>query len=190
MWVVTTPLGYILQFDFDTYQGVRGRQTEYTGLGMGGSVVIDLISELQEETGSSYHLTFDNIFTSYNLVDCLMSKEIACTGTLRSNWLGDAPLKAVKEMEKLKRGFFDFVTDTKNGMVVVRWNNNSVVNTFSNKVEVHPVQSAKGWSRSDAKRIDIGQPFLIKHYSKTMGGVDRMAQNVDRYRTTIRSKKC
>ena len=41
-------------------------------------------------------------------------------------------------------------------MVVVRWNDNSVVNTVSNKVGVHPLQSAKIWSRSDTKRIDIG----------------------------------
>ena len=62
MWVLTTPLGYNLQFE--AYQGARGRQTEYPGLGMEGSVVIDPISELQEEVGSLYHLTFDNLFTS------------------------------------------------------------------------------------------------------------------------------
>ena len=73
---------------------------------MRGSVVIDLISKLQEETGNSYHLTFDNLFTSYNLVDYLTSNGIARIGTLRSDRLGDAPLKSVKEMEKLKRGFF------------------------------------------------------------------------------------
>ena len=104
MWVLTTPLGYVLQFE--AYQGARGRQTEYPGLGMGGSVVIDLISELQEEIGSSYHLTFDNLFTSNNLVDCLTSKGIARIGTLRSSRLSDAPLKSVKEMETLKRGCF------------------------------------------------------------------------------------
>ena len=87
---------------------------------MVGSMVIDMISELQEEIGSSYHLTFDNLFTSYNLVDCLTSNGIACTGTLRSNQPGDAPLKSVKDMEKLKKGSFDFATDTKNGIVVVR----------------------------------------------------------------------
>ena len=119
MWVLTTPLGYVLQFE--AYQGARGRQTEHPELGMGGSVVIDLISELQEEIGSSYRLTFDNLFTSYNLVDCLTSKGIARIGTLRSNRLGDAPLKSVKVVETLKRGFFFyFATDTKNGMVVMR----------------------------------------------------------------------
>ena len=173
MWVPTTPLGYVLQFE--AYQNTRGRQTEYPGLGMGGSA---------EEIGSSHRLTFENLFTSCNFVDCLTSKGIVCTGTLRSNRHGGVPLKSVKEMEKLKRGSFDFATDTKNGMVVVRWNDNSVVNTVSHNVRMHPLQS-----KSDAKRIDTGQPFLIKHYNKTMGGVDRMAQYVDKYHTTILSKK-
>ena len=104
MWVLTTPLGYVLQFE--AYQGAHGRQTQYPGLGVGGSVVIDLISELQEEIGRSYHLTFDNLFTSYSLVDCLTSKGIAHVGNHRSSRLGDAPLKSVKEMEMLKRGYF------------------------------------------------------------------------------------
>ena len=102
MWVLTTPLGYVLQFE--VYQGAHGRQTEYLGLGVGGSVVIDMISEFQEEIGSSYHLRFDNLFTSYNLVDCLTLKGIARIGTLRSSRLGDTPLKSVKEMETPKRG--------------------------------------------------------------------------------------
>ena len=39
----------------------------------------------------------------------------------------------------------------------------------------------KGWI--------YGHPFVIKH-CKTMGGVDRIHQNVDRYSTDIRSQKC
>jgi DNA excision repair protein ERCC-6 len=87
MWVLTTPLGYVLQLD--PYQGARGRQVAYPGLGMGGSVVVDLISELQADAGDSFHLTFDNLFTSLLLVDCLTKKKIGCTGTIRANRIGD-----------------------------------------------------------------------------------------------------
>ena len=52
MWVLATPLGYVLQFE--PYQGARGRQTEYPGLGMGGSVVVDLLAELHLVEGSSF----------------------------------------------------------------------------------------------------------------------------------------
>ena len=75
MWVLTTSLGYVLQFE--AYQGTRGRQNTQDlvwgggggGGGGGGSVVIDPLSELQDDIGSSYHLTFDNLITLYNLVD-------------------------------------------------------------------------------------------------------------------------
>ena len=46
MWVLTTQIGYVMQFE--PYQGAKGRKALVPGLGMGGSVVIDLISELQE----------------------------------------------------------------------------------------------------------------------------------------------
>ena len=72
MWALTTPLGYLSQIE--PYQGARGRQVEAPCLGMGGSVVVDLISELQQEEGRFFHLTFHNLFTSLKPADCL-SKE-------------------------------------------------------------------------------------------------------------------
>ena len=59
MWLLTTSLGYVLQFE--PHQSARRRKTEYPGLGMGESVVIDLIAELQEQKGCSFHLIFDNL---------------------------------------------------------------------------------------------------------------------------------
>ena len=44
-------------------------------LGKGGSVVVDLISELQQEECRSFHLTFDNLFTNFKPVDCLSKKK-------------------------------------------------------------------------------------------------------------------
>ena len=163
VWVLATPLGYVVQFD--PYQGARGRQTEYPGLGMGGSVVLDLVSELQEENESSFHLTFDNLFTSLPLIDCLTKKNIGCTGTLRSNRTANCPIMPVCDMKKKTRGTFDYATDMKSGITVVCWNDNNVVNAASNMVGVHPVQSARRWSRSERSQVNIGQPNMITHYN-------------------------
>ena len=84
--------------------------------GWGGSVVIDLVAALQEEEGRSYHLTFDNLFTSLKLVDVLTEKNIACTGTIRANRLGDCPVREVTEMKKTARGSYDHATDTTSGL--------------------------------------------------------------------------
>ena len=155
----------------------------------GGSVVIDLIAALQEEEGRSYHLTFDNLFTSLKLVDVLTEKNIACTGTIRANRLGDCPVHEVTEMKKTARGSYDHATDTTSGLTVVRWNDNNIVNVVSNKVGVHPLQTAKRWSRTESKQVTIPQPFMIRYYNSTMGGVDRTDQNIGKYRTVIRCKK-
>ena len=186
MWALTTPLGYLLQFE--PYQGARGRQAADTShLGMGGAVVMDLLVELNKD--NAYHLTFDNLFTSLRLVDELSKLGIACTGTIRSNRVEDCPLKPVKEMSKTERGTYNKAYDANNGLVVVRWNDNNIVNVVSNVHGVEPVQTASRWSRKEGRRIRIQQPNLIRMYNQTMGGVDRMDQNVGKYRISIRSKK-
>ncbi|XP_053389577.1 piggyBac transposable element-derived protein 3-like [Mercenaria mercenaria] len=186
MWALTTPLGYLLQFE--PYQGARGRQAADTNrLGMGGAVVMDLLVELNKD--NAYHLTFDNLFTSLRLVDELSKLGIACTGTVRSNRVEDCPLRSVKEMAKTERGTYDKAYDANNGLIVIRWNDNNIVNVVSNVYGVEPVQTASRWSRAERRRIRIKQPDAIRQYNQTMGGVDRMDQNVGKYRISIRSKK-
>ena len=71
------------------------------------------------------------------------------------------------------------------------WNDNSVVTVISNFYGVEPSQSASRWSQKEGKRINIPQPYAIKQYNHTMGGVivNRLDQNVEDYRSGIRSKK-
>ncbi|XP_070203322.1 piggyBac transposable element-derived protein 2-like [Littorina saxatilis] len=173
-----------------TDEGRHANADEYPGIRMGGAVVVDLISELEEEEPEDcYHLTFDNLFTSLKLVDVLTSKKIGCTGTVRANRTEQCPLKSINEMKNTKRGTYDFQQAENTGVIVVRWNDNNIVNAVSNAAGVNPLQSASRWSKAEKKRVKISQPFLIKHYNKTMGGCDRMDQNIAKYRVSIRSKK-
>ena len=56
-------------------------------------------------------------------------------------------------MEKGPRGTFDYACDTKNGLIVVRWNDNNVVNAVSSTAGIYPVQKTKRWSRSEAEEV-------------------------------------
>ena len=70
MWALTTAIGYVVQFEL--YQGAKGdKNIEYPGIGIGGSVIMDLVAKLIEEDGEHihYHLTFEKLFTSLNHVD-------------------------------------------------------------------------------------------------------------------------
>ena len=92
-------------------------------------------------------------------------------------------------MSKTERGSYEYAYDESNGLIVVRWNDNNIVNVVSNCQGIEPLQHASRWSKQARTRVRLPQPFLIRHYSQTMGGVDRMDQNVEKYCVAIRSKK-
>ena len=80
MWSLTTYNSYIIQAD--PYQGASTGNT-IPELGLGESVVVDLISELP--SNKKYYLYFDNLFTSLKLLDWLTVKGFGATGTIRAN---------------------------------------------------------------------------------------------------------
>ena len=93
LWCLNTRLGYIVQCE--PYQG-GGTQID-SDLGLGGSVVMDLISELPKR---NYVIYIDNYFASLRLLQKLKGDGIACTGTIRANRVEKAPLKPVEKMKK------------------------------------------------------------------------------------------
>ena len=75
-WCLNSSSGYLIQCE--PYQG-QGTTREFRDLGMGGSVVLDLLAELPP--GIAYQLYFDNLFTSLKLIDELSSRGITTIGT-------------------------------------------------------------------------------------------------------------
>jgi hypothetical protein len=184
LWCMNTNTGYLLQFE--PYQGANTTPTK-PGLGMGGSVVVDLLSEL--DLSVKYHVYFDNLFTSLKLMDFLNRKGVGSTGTIRANRVEKCTVTDMKQFSKSPRGSYDYRMDTANNVEVVRWHDNSVVTIASNCLGTKPVVKAKRWSAAEKKVIDVDQPYVIQAYNAGMGGVDRMDQNVSKYRISIRSKK-
>ena len=183
VWVLTTSLGHAI--NLIPYQGAATVKP-VPGLGMGGQVVIDLISALPH---NGFHLTFDNLFTSLALSEELTKRGFGCTGTIRANRVGNCPLSDTKAIEKQPRGSYDFKTDKEKGVILIRWHENNVVTLLSNKYGIEPVGAATCWSKQEGKRVGVPQPNIVKHYNATMGGVDLLDQNVGLYRIGINSKK-
>ena len=183
VWCMCTPEGYLIQAE--PYQGANtGDNIE--GLGMGGSVVADLISELPH---SNFSLFFDNLFTSLPLMDYLSEVAFGGTGTIRLNRTEKAPLQEPASMKKKSRGSFEQKTDKDAGITLVRWNDNSIVTMASNCLGVAPLKTARRWSQAEKKTIEVQQPHLIHLYNKKMGGVDQMDHNIGKLRPAICTKK-
>ena len=93
--------------------------------------------------GSNYHIITDIFFTSSQLLRSLREKGIAATGTIRLNRVENAPLKPVKEMEKLERGSADVVINDNAKIAFVRWKDNKVVTVISSKYGLNPTAKTK-----------------------------------------------
>lgn len=82
-----------MPYNFIAYQGKSTKfPEEYDELGLSGAVVLTLV-ESKLEPFSNYKLFFDNFFTSPQLVSHLHDYGIFCTGTVRSNRVGNLPIK-------------------------------------------------------------------------------------------------
>lgn len=79
--------------------------------------------------------------------------------------------------------------DSDSEVIVCRWVDNSVVTVVSNAHGVEPTQQVKRYSREKKAKVAVNQPLLIAKYNAHMGGVDRMDQNISKYRTALRGKK-
>lgn len=184
VWILATRLGYVVQGE--PYQG-KGSTPIISALGQGGSVVIDLLSELPQ--GRRYSLFFDNFFTSFRLLEALKRQGHDGTGTVRADRVEDAPLPNAKSMKKEPRGTYHQLTDADTGITLVRYHDNNVFTMASTSAGVAPTGKAKRWSRAQKKHIMLDQPASIILYNTYMGGVDRMDENIASYRINIRNKK-
>jgi len=67
LWTLATNLGYVIQFE--PYAGRRQGPQEKAEFGLGGSVVLDLLSEMPASL--PYNVAFYNYFTSLKLLELL-----------------------------------------------------------------------------------------------------------------------
>ena len=184
MWSLATSSGYLIQGE--PYQGAS---TGYSipELGMGGSVVMDLISELPQT--QKYYLYFDNLFTSLPLLDRLTTEGFGATGTMRVNRTRKAPLKDPKVLLKQERGVHYAIKEQTSEVILVQWHDSNIVTLASNCHSALPLNQARRWSNKDKKVTFVNQPHVVNAYNRHMGGVDRVDQNIATYRISIRTKK-
>lgn len=75
----------------------------------------------------SYHIYFDNYFSSYDLFISLKEKGFRATGTIRDNRTQKCPIKPSKDIEKSPRGTYDYQFDNTGEILIVRWNDNKTI---------------------------------------------------------------
>ncbi len=171
---------------FEPYCG-RDTRIEDQALGQGPNVVLDLIEKGQLIPGSEVY--FDNLFTSFPLLEKMSEKGIGGTGTIRQNRLHRIDIISKKDLEKktVERGHS--VRLYRGDQVLVAWKDNKGVYAASNKHSGYCSKACKRFCRTTRKDIPVPIPDLIGAYNNGMGGVDLLDAMVAVYRVLYRIHK-
>ena len=135
---------------------------------------------------------FDNLFTSTSLLLELNRRNYGGTGTLRENKVTKVMkelLPRKKPFDKKERGAAESIVDKENNIAVTIWKDNKPVIIASNCHAAKPYGQCERYSRLEHARVKVQIPKPVKLYNGSMGGTDRMDQNVSTYRINVRGKK-
>lgn len=133
------------------------------GLGQGPNVVLDLVQKCHLVPGSK--VFFDNLFTSFPLLQRLSVLGIGGTGTVRQNRLNREPITSKKDLQKkaVPRGEMDVVYQ--DDQVLVAWKDNQPVYMASNQYGAELGDPVRRFSRTDKKWINVPCPTVVSKYN-------------------------
>ena len=156
-------------------------------MGAGAKIVIALTKVIDQPEKTT--LYFDNYFSSLKLLSHLQANyNILASATIRSNRIGNCPLKSDKELKKQGRGAFDSKLSN-DGVQIVKWVDNKIVHMASTFVGALPLGVAQRYDKKSHDKVQVPCPRVIQFYNKNMGGVDLNDMMVENYRLPVRSKR-
>lgn len=179
-FVLTTSEGLML--DFAIYQGAKTMFCDTT-LGLGPSVILHLSQSIPP--GSCvYH---DRYFTTVPLAEEMLKRNLHSTGTIMVNRIPDRSTIDFKKDIQMARGETQqFVC---NDIAIVKWKDNKSVLMASNCTGVGEATHVKRWDKNTKTYVNISAPTVIEQYNQKMGGVDILDQQIEYYRTFIKTRK-
>jgi hypothetical protein len=171
-------IGFVGQFDI--YSG-RSDTQGYSSFSVGEGVVLSLCDTYIH---SHRLITFDNFFTSYQLLKTLDERGLYAVGTVRGSRKGLPDI--LKRNDRMQRR--EFMFQTKGCVAAIKWQDKKPVTVLSKHHNPKQVTSVKRKNRDGTSSI-IPCPTAVAEYNSIMGGVDRFDQRRERYAIGRRSLK-
>ncbi len=128
-----------LVYDFEIYTGSAMKLDG--NLSFSCNVALRMVKDIQPD--NNYKVFFDNWFTSADLLDELAKNKIWSAATIRSNRLSGCTLADDKVLKKKGRGSYDFKSDSKSGITIIKWFDNKPVHLISSYCGAEPLGSCK-----------------------------------------------
>ncbi len=109
----------------------------------------------------NFKLYFGNYFTGLPLLSKLKERGIISLGTIRKNRDGKCPLLSDIDLKQGGHGSMDEMRD-KNGDIIVKWFDNSIVELASSFVGKNTIGEMKRCDKSLKEHINATCPQIVK----------------------------
>lgn len=188
LWAICGPDGFV--FYFDIYCGKNGHHgTGMDNIPLGSRVVLQMLRPLLTSTAprklQNYHIYFDNLFSSPDLLIHLKKIGLRATGVVRS----DRVQEKNDLDKKAKRGMHIVKHDKSSGMNFVTVKDSKNVSILSTAAGVTPLATVQRYNKEIKAKEDLQFPNAFSQYNKFMGGVDLHDQYCNKVLPSVRSKK-
>lgn len=156
---------------------------------LGSRIVIQMLEKVFENVSirnlHKYHVYFDNLFTSPDLLVHLQRLGLRATGTVRENRV------SIKHSipKKADRGTHQVKYDKNSNLHFITVQDSKPVSILSTATGVTPLSIVKRHTEKKKEKRDLLFPNAFCIYNKFMGGVDLHDQRCNSISPNIRSKK-
>lgn len=189
VWCLNDELSYLHNFEVYQGQGPKCNILYNSKFGSSAAPFVQMVDALPQPN-LRYEFFLDNLFIGFDLLTHMNNLGYGVTGTIRENRIPrDCPLPKKEKMKKAQRGSFENQLNKDDGIILIRWIDNSIVTMASTSYGVQPTSTVSRYSQAEKKKISISSPYAIRQYNKFMGGTDHMDEDIARRRISIRSKK-
>lgn len=171
-WGLCNTFGYL--FNLDIYCGKNSSSSsDCENCALGSKVVMQMVKPLLLQTTKTrlhqYHLTFDNYFTSPDLILHLKKLGLRATGTVRK---GRVSKNEHTFNKGALRGSYKVSHDKNSGINYVSVMDSKKVSLLSTAAGVSPLVSKLRYSQEHKQKVNYDFPSIISFYNYFMGGVD------------------
>ena len=187
MWALCGSNGYL--FNFDLYCGKNENIDFLPKISQGSRVVLQMLHDFLTKTSPrnrlQYHIYFDNLFTSPDLLVHLKNQGVRATGTIRKD-----RIEVTNEIDtKARRGTFQVKHDTKTGVNFVTVMDSKPVSILSSAAGITPTSDVTRYDKEAKEKVTLSFPKVFGAYNSFMGGVDLHDQHCNHLMPIIRAKK-
>jgi DNA excision repair protein ERCC-6 len=103
--------------------------------------------------------------------------------------LAGSSLQTDASLKKSGRGSYDYIAETNENIMLLKWFDNKAVHLISSYKNQEPIEIVRRWSVAAKQHVNVPRPEIVKEYNTFMGGVDLHDMLVQLYRTNIKGRR-